>query len=716
MCSIANTAYAIEPSGGFFFPFSSSGLVATHMGSFLTFAADGSYFDRTTVWTFSMVTVTFMVYLYIGWRSRVRETQGFYVAGRGVPAIANGAATAADWMSAASFISMAGLISFAGSDGSVYLMGWTGGFVLLALLLAPYLRKFGQYTVPDFVGARYYSETARVVAAVCAIFVSFTYVAGQMRGVGIVFSRFLQVEVWQGVVVGMVIVAFFAVLGGMKGITWTQVAQFFILILAFLIPAIALSSELTGNPIPQIGMLTSDIANELNGTHQQLGFAEYTKPFTSSGAGMLDVICITLALMMGTAGLPHVIVRFYTVPDVRAARFSAGWALLFIAILYTTAPALAMFARANLLDTLNDAEVAKITIISEDPEIESEVDATKQFEFDPADVQANARYKQVLDEVQAANATAKAQQAQLDSGKTIEPEDRVYPSKVIYGLKNREGKSIDWVNSWQQTELIRFSDREQDGLVDMDAAVDEKTGRPTGQFVDATIDKDIIVLSTPEVARLAPWVIALVAAGGLAAALSTAAGLLLVISSSIAHDLYIHFIDPDAPEARRVMVGRAMIILAILFAGYFGIRPPGFVGEVVAFAFGLAAASFFPVILLGIFDERTNREGAIAGMVVGLLFTIFYITGNQWDKMLDITRPEDYVAPWYMTRWFFNISPAGIGTIGCLLNFVVTIVISRLTSPPPENIREMVQLVRLPSGAHEPEAHFDESDAEADNP
>ncbi len=685
------------------------------MGSVVLLAADGNYFDNVTVWTFSMVTVTFMIYLYIGWQSRVRETQGFYVAGRGVPAIANGAATAADWMSAASFISMAGLISFAGSDGSMYLMGWTGGYVLLALLLAPYLRKFGQYTVPDFVGARYYSETARIVAAVCAIFVSLTYVAGQMRGVGIVFSRFLQVEIWQGVVVGMVIVAFFAVLGGMKGITWTQVAQFFILILAFLIPAIALSSALTGNPVPQIGMLTSDIANELNATHAELGFEAYTKPFTSSSAGMLDIACITLALMMGTAGLPHVIVRFYTVPDVRAARYSAGWALLFIAILYTTAPALAMFARANLLGTLNDAEVTRLTVVSQDPRTELN-GRTKIHEFDSADATSVANYQQVLAEVQQANGVAKQQQALLDAGRPVADAERVYPSKVIYGLKNKDGQAILWVNSWQATNLIDFSDKQRDGRIDMRAAVNEKTGRQTGQFVDATIDKDIIVLSTPEVARLAPWVIALVAAGGLAAALSTAAGLLLVISSSIAHDLYIHFIDPHASEARRVLVGRAMIIVAIIFAGYFGIYPPGFVGEVVAFAFGLAAASFFPVILLGIFDERTNREGAIAGMVLGLLFTGFYITGNQWDKMLDITRPEGYVAPWYMSRWFFGISPAGIGTVGCLLNFIVTIVVSRLTSPPPERIREMVQLVRLPGGAHVPEAHFDESDAEADNP
>jgi cation/acetate symporter len=597
--------------------------------------------SETTVWTFVLVILTFMVYLYIGWMSRVKETQSFYVAGRGVPAIANGAATAADWMSAASFMGMAGSISFLGFDGSIYLLGWTGGYVLLALLLAPYLRKFGQYTVPDFVGARYYSETARVVAAVCAIFVSLTYVAGQMRGVGIVFSRFLNVDVTVGVIVGMVIVAFFAVLGGMKGITWTQVVQYFVLIAAFLIPAFALSSQLTGNPIPQIGLVTSDIAGKMNAIQTDLGFAEYTRPFATKS--QLDVICITFALMVGTAGLPHVIVRFYTVPNVRAARYSAGWALLFIAILYTTAPALALFARYNLVNSLHDKTIAEV-------------------------------------------------------------------------------EQLDWVQSWSRTGLLVYGDKNGDGKLTFAPGKGTAFGKNDAGVYDAALpvegnaneiyfDNDIIVLSTPEVARLAPWVVALVAAGGLAAALSTAAGLLLVISSSIAHDLYIHFVDPHAPEARRVMVGRAMILVAIVFAGYFGIYPPGFVAQVVAFAFGLAAASFFPIILLGIFDKRTNREGAIAGMVCGLLFTGFYILGNRWDTMAGIVRSADYIAPWYATPWCFGISAEGIGAIGCLLNFAVTLVVSRLTPPPPQSVLDLVESVRVPSGAHAPEAHFEEDDA-----
>ena len=602
--------------------------------------------DWTTVYTFVFVTITFMMYLYIGWRSRVRETEGFYVAGRGVPAIANGAATAADWMSAASFISMAGLISFMGYDGSIYLMGWTGGYVLLALLLAPYLRKFGKYTVPDFVGERYYSETARIVAAICAVFVSLTYVAGQMRGVGIVFSRFLQVDIWLGVVVGMVIVAFFAVLGGMKGITWTQVVQFFVLIVAFLIPAVALSSILTGNAIPQAGFTLSDIAEKLNGIQAELGFAEYTHPFTSKTK--LDVLCITFALMAGTAGLPHVIVRFYTVPNVRSARFSAGWALLFIAILYTTAPALAMFARYNLLSSLHEARIASTEVV----EVEGE-------------------------------------------------------PRTIYHLERTKedgtNEPLSWATSWQKTSLITFNDRNGDKVIQLNRNED-------GQFAEAKIDPDIIVLSTPEVAQLAPWVIALVATGGLAAALSTAAGLLLVISSSIAHDLYIHFIDPHAPEARRVAVGRIMIVLAIFVAGYFGINPPGFVAEVVAFAFGLAAASFFPVILLGVFDKRTNREGAICGMTVGLLFTAGYILGCRTDRIFP------FVEQALFDPWFFGISPEGIGAVGCLLNFAVTIIVSHLTAPPPEEIQRFVEGVRIPRGAHEPEAHFDETDTTADNP
>ena len=577
----------------------------------------------TEAWTFVLVSVTFIVYLYIGWKSRVRESAGFYVAGQGVPSIANGAATAADWMSAASFISMAGLISFMGYDGSVYLMGWTGGYVLLALLLAPYLRKFGKYTVPDFVGDRYYSTAARIVAVIAAIFVSLTYVAGQMRGVGIVFSRFLGVDIATGVVIGMVIVGFFAVLGGMKGITWTQVAQYLVLIVAYLIPAIAIAYMLTGNPIPQLAFTTSDIVSRLNQIQVELGFNEYTKPFTEKS--MLDVLCITTALMVGTAGLPHVIVRFYTVPTVRAARYSAGWALLFIALLYTTAPALAAFARYNLLQSLEGARIEHI------------------------------------DEPQA--------------GDTL----------PIYDLVNTDaqGRELDlaWVRQWQRTGLLTFEDKNGDGVLRLakDPAVSE-----------VKIDADIVVLSTPEVAGLAPWVIALVAAGGLAAALSTAAGLLLVISSSIAHDIYYRLINPEADEAHRVRVGRIMVIAAIIVAGYFGVNPPGFVGEVVAFAFGLAAASFFPIILLGIFDKRTNREGAIAGMLVGLIFTAAYILGTRADKILPgVEEP-------FFGTWLFGISAQGIGAVGMLLNFAVTLVVSRMTPPPPPEVQAMVDNVRTP--------------------
>jgi cation/acetate symporter len=545
------------------------------------------------IWTIFIVGLTFVLYLYIGWRSRVRDSAGFYVAGQGVPAIANGAATAADWMSAASFISMAGLISFLGYDGSIYLMGWTGGYVLLALLLAPYLRKFGKYTVPDFVGDRYYSNAARLVAVVAALFVSLTYVAGQMRGVGIVFSRFLQVDISTGVIIGMVIVAFFSVLGGMKGITWTQVAQYCILIIAFLIPAGAIAFLLTGNPIPQLAFTFSDIVPKLNQLQVDLGFQEYTKPFANKS--MLDVLFITIALMVGTAGLPHVIVRFYTVPDVRAARFSAGWALLFIALLYTSAPALATFARYNLINTLHNQPIEQV-------------------------------------------------------------------------------RQLDWVNKWEKTKLLTFEDKNNDGRVEL---------TPDKATSEITIDPDIIVLSTPEVAKLAPWVIALVAAGGLAAALSTASGLLLVISSAVAHDVYYRIIRPDASESQRVFVGRVMVGLAVALAGYFGINPPGFVAQVVAFAFGLAASSFFPIILLGIFDKRTNREGAIAGMITGLAFTLFYIIGVKFGGM----QP-----------WFFGVSPEGIGTLGMIINFIVTLVVSRLTPPPPPEIQEMVEDLRTPSG------------------
>jgi cation/acetate symporter len=554
----------------------------------------------TQTWTFAFVLITFGAYLYIGYLNRVRDTKGFYVAGQGVPSIYNGMATAADWMSAASFISMAGLISFMGYDGAVYLMGWTGGYVLLALLLAPYLRKYGKYTVPDFVGDRYYSGTARIVAAICAIFVSLTYVAGQMRGVGVVFSRFIGVSINTGVLIGMGVVAFFAVLGGMKGITWTQVAQYVVLILAYMIPACAIAWLLTGNPIPQLSFTLSDITDKLNAIQVDLGFKEYTQPF--QGRTMLDVFCITLALMVGTAGLPHIIVRFYTVPTVKAARWSAGWALVFIALLYTTAPALAAFARYNLVTSLN--------------------------------------------------------------GKTYE-----------------EVRAKDWVRSWEATGLLKFEDKNGDGKLEIS---------PKKEANEITIDRDIIVLSTPEVAGLAPWVIALVAAGGLAAALSTAAGLLLVISSSLAHDIYGKFINPQASEEKRLFVGRAMIFLAVCVAGYFGIRPPGFVAEVVAFAFGLAAASFFPVILLGIFDKRTNKAGAIWGMILGLGFTAFYIIGNRFFGM---------------SPFFYGISAQGIGTIGMVINLVVTWVVSRLTAPPPQEIQDLVESVRIPRGASTAQAH-----------
>ena len=551
-------------------------------------------------WTYLIIGATFAVYIYIGWRSRVQDSSGFYVAGQGVPAVANGAATAADWMSAASFISMAGLISFMGYDGSIYLLGWTGGYVLLALLLAPYLRKFGKYTVPDFVGDRYYSRTARIVAVVAAIFVSMTYVAGQMRGVGIVFSRFLGVDITTGVIVGMAIVAFFAVLGGMKGITWTQVAQYGVLIFAYLIPAVALAWMLTGNPLPQIAFTFSDVTERLNNLHVDLGFAAYTQPFVSRTK--LDVLFTTVALMVGTAGLPHIIVRFYTVKNVRAARYSAGWALLFIALLYTTAPALAAFARYNLVNTLHNKPVAEV-------------------------------------------------------------------------------ESLDWVKKWETTGLLLFEDKDGDGLVEF---INDKAAN------EILVNPDIIVLSTPEVAKLAPWVIALVAAGGLAAALSTASGLLLVVASAISHDIYFRLINPTASEQQQVLVGRIMVLGAILVAGYFGVNPPGFVAQVVAFAFGLAAASFFPVILLGIFDKRTNREGAIAGMSIGLAFTIVYIVGNKFMGM---------------PAWCFGISSEGIGTVGMLINLVTTIAVSRITPPPPKHIQDLVDNLRHPADAAAPAAH-----------
>ncbi|MCF6411704.1 sodium:solute symporter family protein [Pseudalkalibacillus salsuginis] len=548
--------------------------------------------------TLTLVVITFAIYLYIGWRSKVKDTSNFFVAGNDIPAAANGAAIAADWMSAASFISMAGLISFLGYDGTIYLMGWTGGYVLLALLLAPYLRKFGRYTVPDFIGDRYYSNGARAVAAVATLFISLTYVAGQMRGVGIVFSRYLQVDIIVGVLIGMAIVAFFAVLGGMKGITWTQVVQYTILIVAFLIPAIAISLKLTGNPVPQLALTFSDIAKELSVLQVELGLTEYVAPFTNMSA--LNVFAVTLALMIGTAGLPHVIIRFYTVKNVRAARWSAGWALLFIALLYTTAPAIGVFAKYNLINSFNDQSI-----------------------------------EQVREEA--------------------------------------------WVTKWEETGLLSLEDKNGDGVLafSSDAAVNE-----------VVIDPDIIVLSTPEVAELAPFVIALVAAGGLAAALSTASGLLLAMSSAVSHDIYYRIYRPNATEQQRLKVGRIMIFLAVIVAGYFGINPPGFVGEVVAFAFGLAAASLFPAILLGIFDQRMNREGAIWGISVGLAFTVIMILLMRSPQVFGTETP--------VIESFLGINAQGVGVVGALLNFVISFIVSRRTAAPPEEIQQMVEDIRVP--------------------
>ena len=555
-------------------------------------------------WTFVMVVASFAVYIGVALWARAHSTGEFYVAGGSVHPVVNGMATAADWMSAASFISMAGLISFMGRDGSVYLMGWTGGYVLLALLLAPYLRKFGKYTVPDFVGDRYYSQTARMVAVVCAIFVSFTYVAGQMRGVGIVFSRFLDVDINTGVLIGMGIVFFYAVLGGMKGITYTQVAQYCLLIFAYLVPAIFISMIITGHVIPQVGFGSTvtdgsgqHLLERLDGLNQALGFAAYT----DGSKAMIDVFFITAALMVGTAGLPHVIVRFYTVPKVAAARISAGWALLFIALLYTTAPSVAAFARANLLNTVSDAP-----------------------------------YEQV-------------------------PE---------------------WFRNWENTGLIQFDDKNGDGRI-------QYTGPASNVENELTIDRDIMVLANPEIARLPDWVIGLVAAGGLAAALSTAAGLLLVISTAIAHDLVKRGLSRNISEHRELLTARIAAGVAVCIAGYFGINPPGFVAQVVAFAFGLAAASFFPAIIMGIFSRRMNKEGAVSGMVVGITFTAAYIV---YFKFL---HPELNTAE----HWWWGISPEGIGTVGMLLNFATALLVSRFTPKPPRSVVEMVERIRIPRGA-----------------
>lgn len=550
-------------------------------------------------WTYLIVGITFLLYVSIAIWSKASSTNEFYIAGKGVSPLANGMATAADWMSAASFISMAGIIAFAGYDGSVYLMGWTGGYVLLALLLAPYLRKFGKFTVPDFIGERYYSNTARLVAVFCALAVSFTYVAGQMRGVGIVFSRFLEIPIESGVIVGMVIVLFYAVLGGMKGITYTQVAQYCILIFAFMVPAFFISFQMTGYVIPQIGMGSTIndgsgiyLLQKLDSLSKDLGFTEYT----SGTKSVADIFCITLALMVGTAGLPHVIVRFFTVKKVRDARKSVGLALLFITILYTTAPAVSVFSKLNLIETVSE----------------------KNYESMP-----------------------------------------------------------DWFKNWENTGLIVFNDKNNDGIINYNNSKEN----------ELIIDNDIMVLANPEIANLPAWIIALVAAGGLAAALSTAAGLLLVISTSVSNDLIKKILIPDISQKNELLIARVSSFFAVLVAGYFGINPPGFVAAVVALAFGLAAASFFPVIILGIFSKRVNKEGAISGMIVGISLMLYYMAKFKLGWLGEVPPSSE---------WWFGISPEGFGSIAMLCNFVVSIVISKLTSPPPQKINDLVDNIRIP--------------------
>lgn len=563
------------------------------------------------LWTYLIVGLTFALYIGVAIWSRAGSTSEFYVAGGGVHPLVNGMATAADWMSAASFISMAGLISFMGYQGSQYLLGWTGGFVLLALLLAPYLRKFGKFTVPDFIGERYYSQTARLVAVICALFISFTYVIGQMKGVGVAFSRFLEIDYNYGVMIGVFIVFFYAVLGGMKGITYTQVAQYVVLIFAYLIPAIFISLLMVDNPIPQLGLggKLSDgtyLLAKLDQLSVDLGFDAYT----TAEKGKLDLFFVTAALMLGTAGLPHVIVRFFTVPRVADARISAGWALLFIALLYTTAPAISAFAKTNLLNTVNQ----------------------QSYDSQPG-----------------------------------------------------------WFARWEKTGLLTFEDKNGDGNIQYynDKNIPFAEGIATSKGWagnELTIDNDIMVLANPEIAQLPAWVIALVVAGGLAAALSTAAGLLLVISSSVSHDLLKKWLKPDINERTELLAARIAIAVAVVIAGYFGINPPGFVAQVVAWAFGLAAASFFPAILLGIFSKRMNMQGAISGMLSGLIFTGAYIIYFKYGS----GKPENY---------WFGISPEGIGTLGMLLNFVVALTVAAFTPAPPEKVQEMVEDIRVPRGA-----------------
>jgi len=557
-------------------------------------------------WTYILVGITFTLYIGIAIWSRAGSTKEFYVAGGGVSPLANGMATAADWMSAASFISMAGIISFAGYDGAVYLMGWTGGYVLLALLLAPYLRKFGKFTVPDFIGDRYYSNTARLVGVICALLVSFTYVAGQMRGVGLVFSRFLEVDINTGVIIGMLIVLFYAVLGGMKGITYTQVAQYCVLIFAFMVPAIFISIQMTGNPIPQLGF-GSELADgsgtflldKLDGLSTDLGFAEYTEGTKS----LVDIFAITLALMVGTAGLPHVIVRFFTVKRVKDARKSAGIALLLIVILYSTAPAVAAFARTNMIETLSNQSYAT---------------------------------------------------------------------------------APEWFRKWETTGLITFTDKNNDGLIQYVADKNQN---------ELVVDNDIMVLANPEIAELPNWVIALVAAGALAAALSTAAGLLLVISASVSHDLIKKIVNPKISEKNELVAARLSSVVAVCVAGYFGINPPGFVAATVALAFGLAAASFFPAIILGIFYKRMNKEGAIAGMIVGIVSMLYYMLKYKLGWFDDVLPSK--------SEWWFGISPEGFGSVAMLLNFMVSITIMKFTPAPPQEVQEIVERIRIPSGAGE---------------
>ncbi|WP_028109805.1 sodium:solute symporter family protein [Ferrimonas futtsuensis] len=562
--------------------------------------------------TFIIVGLTFALYIGIAIWAKAGSTTEFYVAGGGVPPVANGMATAADWMSAASFISMAGLISFMGYDGGVYLMGWTGGYVLLALCLAPYLRKFGKFTVPDFIGDRYYSQVARIVAVVCAIFVCFTYVAGQMRGVGVVFSRFLEVDIVTGVVIGMAIVFFYAVLGGMKGITYTQVAQFCVLITAYLVPAVFISIMMTNNPLPQLGFGSTlndgsgmYLLDKLDGLSTELGFSQYTDGSKST----IDVFFITAALMVGTAGLPHVIVRFFTVPKVSDARLSAGWALVFIAMLYTTAPAVASFARVNMINTING-----------------------------------------------------------EDGRGIVGE-----------------QAPSWVKNWSDTGLISWEDKNGDGR--MFYSGDERN--------EMKIDRDIMVLANPEIAELPNWVIALVAAGGVAAALSTSAGLLLVISTSVSHDLLKRSLMPNITDRQELTYARVAAAVAIVVAGYLGINPPGFVAQVVAFAFGLAASSFFPAIIMGIFSKKMNKEGAIAGMISGITFTAAYIIYFKFINPAG-NNPDN---------WWFGISPEGIGTLGMMVNFIVAFAVSKVTAAVPQDVQDLVEQIRFPKGSGKAQAH-----------